>query len=143
MITAELFSQAPRPAAISLAVLVNWFANFLVGLVFPMMLRGFENYTFLPFTALLAIFWTFTYKKVPETKNKTFEEISSLFRREEVININGMTIPRKSIQSGEFIFEDKPVESCPLHQRHHCQVDELPIRNKFVEVTPNHLEDRL
>ncbi|XP_013781246.1 glucose transporter type 1-like [Limulus polyphemus] len=143
MITAELFSQAPRPAAISLAVLVNWFANFVVGLVFPMMLRGFENYTFLPFTALLAIFWTFTYKKVPETKNKTFEEIASLFRREDVININGMNIPRKSIQSGEFIFEDKPVESCPLHQRHHCQIDELPIRNKFVEVTPNHLEDRL
>jgi len=34
MITAELFSQGPRPAAMSLAVLVNWLANFFVGLTF-------------------------------------------------------------------------------------------------------------
>ncbi|XP_048506891.1 glucose transporter type 1 isoform X6 [Athalia rosae] len=39
-----------------------------------------DNYTFLPFSAFLAIFWIFTYKKVPETKNKTFEEILALFR---------------------------------------------------------------
>lgn len=39
-----------------------------------------ENYTFLPFSVFLAIFWIFTYKKVPETKNKTFEEICALFR---------------------------------------------------------------
>jgi SP family facilitated glucose transporter-like MFS transporter 1 len=34
MITAELFSQGPRPAAMSIAVLVNWIANFLVGIGF-------------------------------------------------------------------------------------------------------------
>lgn len=37
MITAELFSQGPRPAAMSIAVLVNWMANFLVGIGFPSM----------------------------------------------------------------------------------------------------------
>lgn len=37
MITAELFSQGPRPAAISIAVLVNWMSNFLVGLLFPLL----------------------------------------------------------------------------------------------------------
>jgi SP family facilitated glucose transporter-like MFS transporter 1 len=35
MIVAELFSQGPRPAAISLAVLVNWSANVAVGQGFP------------------------------------------------------------------------------------------------------------
>ncbi|XP_043261919.1 glucose transporter type 1 isoform X5 [Colletes gigas] len=80
MITAELFSQGPRPAAMSIAVLVNWMANFLVGIGFPSMKSCLENYTFLPFSAFLAIFWIFTYKKVPETKNKTFEEILALFR---------------------------------------------------------------
>ena len=39
-----------------------------------------QNYIFLPFSVLLAFFWVFTYKIVPETKNKTFDEISALFR---------------------------------------------------------------
>jgi len=34
MITAELFSQGPRTAAVSIAVLTNWLSNFLVGLLF-------------------------------------------------------------------------------------------------------------
>lgn len=35
MITAELFSQGPRPTAMAIAVLVNWMANFVVGIGFP------------------------------------------------------------------------------------------------------------
>uniref|UniRef100_A0A1B0CCC6 Putative glucose transporter type 1 isoform x11 n=1 Tax=Lutzomyia longipalpis TaxID=7200 RepID=A0A1B0CCC6_LUTLO len=80
MITAELFSQGPRPSAMAIAVLVNWMANFVVGIGFPSLKTALENYTFLPFSVFLAIFWIFTYKKVPETKNKTFEEILALFR---------------------------------------------------------------
>lgn len=37
MITAELFSQGPRPSAMAIAVLVNWMANFVVGIGFPSM----------------------------------------------------------------------------------------------------------
>ncbi|XP_029168129.1 glucose transporter type 1 isoform X18 [Nylanderia fulva] len=98
MITAELFSQGPRPAAMSIAVLVNWLANFLVGIGFPSMKTSLENYTFLPFSAFLAIFWIFTYKKVPETKNKTFEEILALFRHGNdryAAHKQLTTIPRK------------------------------------------------
>jgi SP family facilitated glucose transporter-like MFS transporter 1 len=32
---AELFAQGPRSAAVSVSVLINWLANFTVGLVFP------------------------------------------------------------------------------------------------------------
>ena len=35
MIVSEFFSQGPRPAAVSLAVLVNWSANVVVGQGFP------------------------------------------------------------------------------------------------------------
>lgn len=46
MITAELFSQGPRPAAMSIAVLVNWIANFVVGIGFPSMkVRYYINFT--------------------------------------------------------------------------------------------------
>ncbi|XP_043482006.1 glucose transporter type 1 isoform X5 [Leptopilina heterotoma] len=96
MITAELFSQGPRPAAMSIAVLVNWMANFVVGIGFLKMKSALENYTFLPFSAFLAIFWIFTYKKVPETKNKTFEEILALFRHN-----NGRSSLRDSRLYGE------------------------------------------
>jgi hypothetical protein len=40
MITAELFSQGPRPAAMSVAVLINWCANFVVAIGFPTMQVG-------------------------------------------------------------------------------------------------------
>lgn len=53
---------------------------FLMNFNFNFPQTALENYTFLPFSVFLAIFWIFTYKKVPETKNKTFEEILALFR---------------------------------------------------------------
>ncbi|GIX99207.1 glucose transporter type 1 [Caerostris darwini] len=113
MITAELFSQGPRSAAMSITVTVNWFANFVVGLIFPIMQYWLENYTFLIFTVFLAGFWTFTYKKIPETKNKTFEEISALFRsNEDMVNINGMDVLRNSLQPADLLYEEnKPVNS--------------------------------
>lgn len=43
MITAELFAQGPRPAAMSIAVLVNWSTNFAVGLSFPLMQVSVNN----------------------------------------------------------------------------------------------------
>ncbi|KAJ8915803.1 hypothetical protein NQ315_004615 [Exocentrus adspersus] len=53
----------------------------VIQLLEHMQIDALDNYTFLPFSVLLAIFWIFTYKKVPETKNKTFEEIIALFRQ--------------------------------------------------------------
>jgi len=106
MITAELFSQGPRPAAMSIAVLVNWLANFLVGIGFPTMKTALENYTFLPFSVFLAIFWIFTYKKVPETKNKTFEEILALFRHN-----NGSVHPHPAQTDDNPKTEDLPLNS--------------------------------
>lgn len=34
-IVAELFSQGPRPAAITLAGFCNWTCNFIIGMCFP------------------------------------------------------------------------------------------------------------
>ncbi|XP_063965728.1 solute carrier family 2, facilitated glucose transporter member 1-like [Lytechinus pictus] len=80
LLVAELFSQGPRPAAVSLAFMTNWMANFIVGLLFPLMQDGLGYYVFLIFAGFLAVFFFFTWKFVPETKNKSFEEISALFK---------------------------------------------------------------
>ncbi|XP_075990081.1 solute carrier family 2, facilitated glucose transporter member 1-like [Anticarsia gemmatalis] len=78
----ELFNQNSRPAASSVAVTVNWTANFLVGLSFlPLSLQLGAN-VFLIFAILQLIFMFFIYFKVPETKNKTVEEITAMFRQQ-------------------------------------------------------------
>ncbi|XP_065926202.1 solute carrier family 2, facilitated glucose transporter member 1 isoform X3 [Magallana gigas] len=83
---AEIFSQGPRSAAISVSTMVNWFSNFTVGLVFPLLNElAIHQYSFLPFVVLLIIFLNFIYRRVPETKGKTFEQISLLFRRPDMM----------------------------------------------------------
>lgn len=77
----ELFGHGARPIATSIAVAVNWSANFIVGLCFLPLKNLIGEYIFLIFSILLVLFFIFTYKKVPETKNKTAEEIAALFRQ--------------------------------------------------------------
>ncbi|XP_049871014.1 glucose transporter type 1-like [Pectinophora gossypiella] len=80
MILSELFGQGARSAAVSVGALVNWFANFIVGLTFIPMNDALGDYVFIPFTILLVLFFIFTYFKLPETKNKTIEEVTALFK---------------------------------------------------------------
>ncbi|XP_066546500.1 solute carrier family 2, facilitated glucose transporter member 1 isoform X2 [Amia ocellicauda] len=80
-IVAELFSQGPRPAAFAVAGFSNWTANFIVGMCFQYVLQLCGPYVFVIFTVLLVIFFIFTYFKVPETKGRTFDEISAGFRQ--------------------------------------------------------------
>lgn len=77
----ELFEQNMRGKANSIAVGVNWFATFLVGFCFPPIQLALQQYTFLIFTAFLAFFWLFTYKFIPETKNRTVEKVHEKLRR--------------------------------------------------------------
>ncbi|XP_068602972.1 solute carrier family 2, facilitated glucose transporter member 3-like [Brachionichthys hirsutus] len=78
-IVAELFSQGPRPAAMAVAGCCNWTANFLVGMSFPKLEELCGPWVFLIFMGFLIIFFIFTFLKVPETRGKTFEEISRCF----------------------------------------------------------------
>ncbi|XP_053546167.1 solute carrier family 2, facilitated glucose transporter member 1 [Bombina bombina] len=79
-IVAELFSQGPRPAAIAVAGLSNWTANFVVGMGFQYVEMLCGSYVFIIFMVLLIFFFVFTFFKVPETKGRTFDEIASDFR---------------------------------------------------------------
>ncbi|XP_029900206.1 solute carrier family 2, facilitated glucose transporter member 2 isoform X2 [Myripristis murdjan] len=80
-IVAELFSQGPRPAAIALAGCCNWTSNFIVGMTFQYIEVFLGSYVFILFAGLLLVFTMFTYLRVPETKGKTFEEISAVFQK--------------------------------------------------------------
>ncbi|XP_068170440.1 solute carrier family 2, facilitated glucose transporter member 1 [Antennarius striatus] len=80
-IVAELFSQGPRPSAIAVAGFTNWTANFIVGMSFQYVEELCGPYVFIIFTVLLLVFFVFTYFKVPETKGRTFDEITAGFRQ--------------------------------------------------------------
>ena len=80
LITGELFTQAPRSAAISVATLVNWTGNLAVGLIFPQLQERITNFLFLPFTIILVILLVILYCYLPETKGIAVNEIEALFQ---------------------------------------------------------------
>ncbi|XP_070560075.1 solute carrier family 2, facilitated glucose transporter member 2-like [Ptychodera flava] len=83
ILVAELWSQGPRPAAMSVSIQTNWLSNFVIGLTFPILQEAIGAYTFLVYMCFLICTTVFTIFFVPETKNKTFEEIVSQFRKDK------------------------------------------------------------
>ncbi|XP_069565677.1 solute carrier family 2, facilitated glucose transporter member 11b [Brachyistius frenatus] len=80
ILTAELFTQNTRPAAYMVAGTVNWFSFFSIGLVFPFIVIGLQQYCFLVFLAVCSLVVVYILLVVPETKNKTFLEIQNDFQ---------------------------------------------------------------
>uniref|UniRef100_A0A8C6WXQ2 Solute carrier family 2 member 15b n=1 Tax=Neogobius melanostomus TaxID=47308 RepID=A0A8C6WXQ2_9GOBI len=79
LITAELFKQSHRPAAYTVAGCLNWMSNFTIGFLFPFLEMDMGPYCYLIFCVIclgVALYTTFI---IPETKNKTFMEISQMF----------------------------------------------------------------
>uniref|UniRef100_A0A672G955 Solute carrier family 2, facilitated glucose transporter member 5-like n=1 Tax=Salarias fasciatus TaxID=181472 RepID=A0A672G955_SALFA len=94
LITAELFKQSHRPAAYTVAGCLNWLSNFTIGFVFPFLEIAMGPFCYLLFCVIclgVALYTTFI---IPETKNKTFMEISQMFAArnnilEEELTSNG------------------------------------------------------
>merc|ERR1712106_1151711 len=77
----ELFAQSGRPTATSIAVSVNWSANFLVGLGFEPIRLLFGPWVFMIFIVIQCIFILYVLIAVPETKGKPIDEITASFRK--------------------------------------------------------------
>ncbi|KAG8445184.1 hypothetical protein GDO86_010091 [Hymenochirus boettgeri] len=89
-IVAELFSQGPRPAAMAVSGCCNWTCNFIIGMCFQYIAEACGPYVYIIFAVLLLIFFLFTYFKVPETKGKSFDEISAEFRKKKLSTHKGL-----------------------------------------------------
>ncbi|XP_056625561.1 solute carrier family 2, facilitated glucose transporter member 9 isoform X2 [Triplophysa dalaica] len=81
VLTGELFEQANRPAAFMIAGTVNWLANFAVGLLFPFIQEALQTFAFLLFVVVCVAGAVYLLLVLPETKNKTFMEISQSFAK--------------------------------------------------------------
>ncbi|KAF3708515.1 Solute carrier family 2, facilitated glucose transporter member 9 Glucose transporter type 9 [Channa argus] len=115
LITAELFKQSHRPAAYIVGGSLNWLSNFTVGFVFPFLqsVPKLSNsfflcclsifpiicnpsststhqmsagaYCYLVFASICLSVAVYVYFVIPETKNKTFMEISQMFSKKEAV----------------------------------------------------------
>ena len=81
LIVAEMFDAKYVATAMSLACIVNWGCNFLVGLLFPFIQQSLGAWSFAPFGIVLILTFVFTYTYLPETHGKTVEEIQKLVGR--------------------------------------------------------------
>ncbi|GFS09117.1 solute carrier family 2, facilitated glucose transporter member 1 [Elysia marginata] len=77
IVVGEIFRQEPRAAAMSLSLAFNWICNFSLMLTFPFLEDGLKEFVYIPFSVVLILAITFIFFLVPETKNRTFDEIAS------------------------------------------------------------------
>lgn len=86
-ILADIFPNSIRGKALSIAVAVQWVANYLVSWTFPIMDKnsylvetfnhGFSYWIYGVISILAAIFMI---KFVPETKGKSLEELEAIWK---------------------------------------------------------------
>ncbi|XP_033885763.1 solute carrier family 2, facilitated glucose transporter member 5-like isoform X1 [Acipenser ruthenus] len=85
LMTAELFKQSHRPAAYTVGGALNWMSNFTVGFVFPFLQMSAGSFCYLVFCGICVLVAVYVHFVIPETKNKTFMEISQMFATKEPI----------------------------------------------------------
>nr|AVD66394.1 glucose transport protein [Echinococcus granulosus] len=89
MIVAEIFRQGPRTAAYSVSQGVQWLCNLMVLATFPPLNKAMAGFVYLPFLVVVVICWCFFFFVMPETKNKSFDEIAKILSGEPRSNANG------------------------------------------------------
>uniref|UniRef100_A0A8P4GT56 Solute carrier family 2, facilitated glucose transporter member 5 n=1 Tax=Dicentrarchus labrax TaxID=13489 RepID=A0A8P4GT56_DICLA len=87
VVTTEMFRQSARPAAFMVAGSVHWLSNFTVGLIFPFLEVSLGSYSFIIFSFICLVTLVYIWLVVPETKNKTFLEISQMFAKMNKVEI--------------------------------------------------------
>lgn len=75
LILSELLPTYALSAGSSAATTVNWGSNFVVGLVFPILTKSMGNATFILFGSVSFIGAFFVWRWVPETRNRTVEQV--------------------------------------------------------------------
>ncbi|XP_040475452.1 solute carrier family 2, facilitated glucose transporter member 11 isoform X2 [Ursus maritimus] len=88
ILATELFDQKARPAAYMVAGALVWTLLFLVGLGFPFLKEGLSHFLYVPFLGVCVCAAIYTGFFLPETKGKTFLEISK--------ELHKLNFPRQS-----------------------------------------------
>ncbi|KAM9323785.1 solute carrier family 2, facilitated glucose transporter member 9-like [Gastrophryne carolinensis] len=83
IMTGEFFKQSHRPAAYIVGGSLNWLSNFTVGFVFPFLQMSAGAFSYLIFCGVCLFVAAYVYFVIPETRDKTFMEITEMFSMEK------------------------------------------------------------
>jgi len=80
VVVAEIFPTHIRGRAMSVAIFFLWLSVYIVSQTFPMLLEAIGSaWTFWIYMVMSLFAFLFVWKKVPETKEKTLEEIEQMW----------------------------------------------------------------
>ncbi len=80
VLISEIFPNTIRGKAIAIAVAAQWIANFVVSSTFPTLSAISLGGTYLMYAAFCALSIFFVWKFVPETKGKSLEDMTALWK---------------------------------------------------------------
>lgn len=80
VVVAEIFPTHIRGRAMSVAIFFLWLSVYVVSQTFPMLLEGIGSaWTFWIYMVMSVLAFVFVWNRVPETKEKTLEEIQQMW----------------------------------------------------------------
>ncbi|CAJ1958994.1 unnamed protein product [Cylindrotheca closterium] len=74
-LSSELIAPEHVGTVQSISMSSNWFSNFCVGLLFPLMDQTLGPYSFVPFACALLVTVLYSLFVLPETRGKTYQEV--------------------------------------------------------------------
>jgi len=81
VLISEIFPNTIRGKAIAIAVAAQWISNFIVSSSFPALQSISMTFTYCLYGVMSVLSAIFVWKMVPETKGKTLEDMSKLWRK--------------------------------------------------------------
>ena len=81
VLISEIFPNTIRGKAIAIAVAAQWISNFIVSATFPSLEAFSITFTYVLYGVMSVLSALFVWKMVPETKGKTLENMSKLWRK--------------------------------------------------------------
>lgn len=81
VLISELFPNKIRGKAVAVAVAAQWAANYFISSTYPAMMEFSSGGTYFFYGIMSVLSLVFVWKMVPETKNKTLEEMELLWKK--------------------------------------------------------------
>ena len=82
VLISEIFPNTIRSQAVAIAVAAQWISNFIVSSTFPSLSEWSIGSTYCLYALMSLLSALFVWKYVPETKGKTLEDMSKLWKRQ-------------------------------------------------------------